>query len=115
MPPMISLLADVSTKEWISGSGERVAAIFDATNGSRKGMKKGSAQDRKRMEKDAKASLKFGTQLMDRGGWRFAAATPFRYGDDVFRTAVAQLYGLLKTSPLYLALQRRRAARRDAD
>jgi hypothetical protein len=78
-------------------------------------MKKGSAQDRKRMEKDAKASLKFGTQLMDRGGWRFAAATPFRYGDDVFRTAVAQLYGLLKTSPLYLALQRRRAARRDAD
>ena len=63
---LISLLADVSTKEWISGSGERVAAIFDATNGSRKRMKKGSFHDR--TSREEKAAHDFGTQLMDRGG-----------------------------------------------
>jgi hypothetical protein len=38
-------------------------------------MKKVSVQDRK--SSDEKASEKFGRQLMDRGGWRFATATPF--------------------------------------
>jgi hypothetical protein len=111
---LIILLADVSTKEWISSNGQRVAAIFDEING----LRKGSHQGMHRKSSEEKAAEAYCRQILDRGGWRFSLSTPFRYGDDVFSTAVAphslHAYSLLKTSPLYLAVQRRRAARRHA-